>query len=61
MSPKAFPVLERGYSGLDLADPSAWVSQLTLMQWLTPCLLCGQMPNAYWATPPLSAPVAHKE
>ena len=21
MSPKAFPVLERGYSGLDLADP----------------------------------------
>ena len=38
MSPKAFPVLERGYSGLDLADPGMSLRDYFAAQAIGPLL-----------------------
>ena len=38
MTPKAFPVLERGYSGLDLADPGMELRDYFAAQAIGPLL-----------------------
>ena len=38
MTPKAFPVLERGYSGLDLADPGMSLRDYFAAQAIGPLL-----------------------
>ena len=48
MTPKAFPVLERGYSGLELTDPGMTLRDYFAAQAIGPLLQIETYPDENW-------------